>query len=353
MHFMHLDNQNKCLKNKWLFHDFGHFLTNSMSIPGLENKNHFPWLFQAAGTLSVLNVCVNPWSKKTYHCTGWGYMKHDWNLQWWFSVAFITLLMSHTYLKWSSKIMKQLSFVSFQQFQLDMLKETSKLVYRWNKTSLNGCQLKSYFASNNPSSLITLYNSTKNTAWFSNQTIPKCITLTVFVVPRLFSPWPSFGSWGGCPEGPGSFCCLSVGCFGLGCCWTESKNRMQRYKKSIHNLQLIVRQLGQKRKRKTKKGLSQELLPKKLSAILFFFFFKENEHCETLEFFFIVLLAHFSFLFFFAALQPIFSLFSWQQKKKKKKAKNWAPRVGLCGKSEFTYLCAWVLGPTCNSFIFI
>ena len=45
------DNQNHCLENPWLFHDFCDFLTNSMTIPGLENKNHFTWLFQATGTL--------------------------------------------------------------------------------------------------------------------------------------------------------------------------------------------------------------------------------------------------------------------------------------------------------------
>ena len=53
---MHFDNHNQCLKNQWLFHDFCHFLTSSMTIPGLENKNHFPWLFQAAGTLWLGSV---------------------------------------------------------------------------------------------------------------------------------------------------------------------------------------------------------------------------------------------------------------------------------------------------------
>ena len=63
----------------------------------------------------------------------------------------------------------------------------------------------------------------------------------------------------------------------------------------------------------------------------------------------------FFFFFFFAASWPIF--FIWQKqtkkqnknktkqkkkKKKKKKAKNWARRVGLCGKSESTYLCVQV-----------
>ena len=38
MYFMHFDNQNQHLKNPRLFH----LLTNSMTIPGLENKNHFP-----------------------------------------------------------------------------------------------------------------------------------------------------------------------------------------------------------------------------------------------------------------------------------------------------------------------
>ena len=51
---MHFDDQNQCLKPyPWLFHDFCHFLTNSMTIPGLENKNHFPWLFQAEEILQV------------------------------------------------------------------------------------------------------------------------------------------------------------------------------------------------------------------------------------------------------------------------------------------------------------
>ena len=30
-----------------------HFLPNSMTSPGLENKNHFPWLFLAVGTLTL------------------------------------------------------------------------------------------------------------------------------------------------------------------------------------------------------------------------------------------------------------------------------------------------------------
>ena len=34
------------LENPWLFHDFCHFLTNFMTIPGLENKYHFPRLSQ-------------------------------------------------------------------------------------------------------------------------------------------------------------------------------------------------------------------------------------------------------------------------------------------------------------------
>ena len=55
---MHFDNQNHCLENPWLFHDFCHFLTNSTTISGLENKNHFPWLFQAAGTLNLAKKCM-------------------------------------------------------------------------------------------------------------------------------------------------------------------------------------------------------------------------------------------------------------------------------------------------------
>ena len=46
MCIMHFDNQ----ISVWKIHDFCHFLTNSIT-PGLENKNHFPWLFQAAETL--------------------------------------------------------------------------------------------------------------------------------------------------------------------------------------------------------------------------------------------------------------------------------------------------------------
>ena len=47
-------------------------------------------------------------------------------------------------------------------------------------------------------------------------------------------------------------------------------------------------------------------------------------------FFFMVFLA----LFFFA-LRPVFKFFPWQ--KQQKKVKNWAPRVGLCGRSGSTY----------------
>ena len=42
------------------------FLTNSMTIPGLGNKNHFPWLFQAAGTLKEES---NPLLKAHGQCT--------------------------------------------------------------------------------------------------------------------------------------------------------------------------------------------------------------------------------------------------------------------------------------------
>ena len=47
---MYFDNVNQ--NHSLEIHDFCHFLTNSMTIPGLENKNHFPWLFQAVGTLT-------------------------------------------------------------------------------------------------------------------------------------------------------------------------------------------------------------------------------------------------------------------------------------------------------------
>ena len=52
MHFMHFDIQ----KNVWKIHDFCHFLTIFMTIPGLENKNHFPWLFQATGTMHLASI---------------------------------------------------------------------------------------------------------------------------------------------------------------------------------------------------------------------------------------------------------------------------------------------------------
>ena len=45
-------NQNQCLK----IHDFCHFLTNSMIIPGLENKNHFQWLSQDFSRPFLKNV---------------------------------------------------------------------------------------------------------------------------------------------------------------------------------------------------------------------------------------------------------------------------------------------------------
>ena len=65
MHFDNFDNQNQCLKNPWLFQDLCHFLTNSMTIPGLENKNQFPWLFQAVGTL-YLEAVVEFWLSLWY-----------------------------------------------------------------------------------------------------------------------------------------------------------------------------------------------------------------------------------------------------------------------------------------------
>ena len=63
----------------WKIHDFCHFLTNSMIIPGPKNKKHFPWLFQAAGTLFIvfytiyffffmISVVLAPENLKTQKC---------------------------------------------------------------------------------------------------------------------------------------------------------------------------------------------------------------------------------------------------------------------------------------------
>ena len=46
---MYFDDQNHCLENPWLFHDFCHFLTNSMTIPGMENKKSLFMTFPGRG----------------------------------------------------------------------------------------------------------------------------------------------------------------------------------------------------------------------------------------------------------------------------------------------------------------
>ena len=61
------------------------------------------------------------------------------------------------------------------------------------------------------------------------------------------------------------------------------------------------------------------------------------QNAGILFFFFVVFLAHFFFFFFFFATSwPIFSFFPGIGKKK------WARRIGLCSKSESTYVCGFV-----------
>ena len=67
------------------------------------------------------------------------------------------------------------------------------------------------------------------------------------------------------------------------------------------------------------------------------FYFLENELCEIQEFFFDGGFGPLFFFFFFLTT--------------KKKAKNWAQPIGLCVKSEFTYLWARVFET--NLFFFL
>ena len=74
-----------------------------------------------------------------------------------------------------------------------------------------------------------------------------------------------------------------------------------------------------------------------------FFFFLENELCKMQEFFFYGIFDQL-FFFFLTASLPFFFFFAIFSltTKKRNKPKNWARRIGLCSKSEFTYLYARV-----------
>ena len=84
----------------------------------------------------------------------------------------------------------------------------------------------------------------------------------------------------------------------------------------------MVSDLGQKKRRREKKGLSHKLLPKKLSAMLFFFFFFFRKWAMPNAGF--LFYSVFGPLFFWGGLLHghLFLFFSWQLKKKKKKSKK-------------------------------